>query len=87
VILKLFVAMLILVAIFGCAAHAQPSSWQSYPFGSGRNYTGTDAKGGQWTGRSYDMGGTTFFDADGPNGQRRHCQSYQLGSVAHTTCD
>jgi hypothetical protein len=87
VILKLFVALLIPVAIFGCAAHAQPSIWNSYPFGSGTNYNGMDAKGGQWSGRSYDMGTTTFFDADGPDGQHRHCQSYMVGSVTHTICD
>jgi hypothetical protein len=86
-VLKLLLVLILLVAIFGCSAHAQPTSWSSYPFGSGTNYSGTDARGGEWSGRSYDMGGTTFFDADGPDGQHRHCQSYELGSVTRTTCD
>jgi hypothetical protein len=86
-VLKLLLVLILLAAIFGCQAHAQPSTWDSYPFGSGTNYSGTDAKGGQWTGRSYQNGGTTYFDAAGPDGQHRHCQSYMVGSVTHTTCD
>jgi hypothetical protein len=85
-LLKLLVALILLVAIFGCAAHAQPTSWQSYPFGSGRNYTGTDARGGQWSARSYQNGGTTYFDATGPDGRNQHCQSYELGSQTITEC-
>jgi hypothetical protein len=67
-------------------AHAQPSEWRSYPFGGGTNYYGTDAKGREWTGRSYDLGDTTYFDAAGPDGKHVHCSSYVLGADTITRC-
>jgi hypothetical protein len=80
-------ALIVALALFGCAAHAQPSQWESYRQGSTTYYSGTDAKGGQWSGRSYDLGDTTYFDADGPNGQRQHCESYTLGGMRYTRCN
>jgi hypothetical protein len=39
------------------AAHAQPTEWRSYPFGSRTNYYDTDEHGRrEWTGRSYAVG-------------------------------
>jgi hypothetical protein len=35
---------------------------------------------------SHELGGTTYFDAEGPNGQRQHCESYRLGSTTYTDC-
>jgi hypothetical protein len=31
--------------VLALAAHAQPTEWRSYPFGSGVNTTGTDQQG------------------------------------------
>jgi hypothetical protein len=74
------------LTMIALAAHAQPTEWRSYPFGSGTNYTGTDAQGREWTGRSYDLGGVTYFDAAGPDGRHVHCQSSTLGSDTTTRC-
>jgi hypothetical protein len=78
-----FVA-LIVVAL---AAHAQPTEWRSHPFGSGVNSYGTDAKGREWTARSYDLDSTTYTTITGPDGKERRCSSYMLGSTRYTRCD
>jgi hypothetical protein len=31
-------------------------------------YSGTDANGGQWTGKSYEQWGTRFYEFTGPSG-------------------
>jgi hypothetical protein len=74
-------------AVIALAAHAQPTEWRSYPFGSGTNYTGTDAQGREWTARSFPIGGTTYTTIPGPDGRERHCSSYVLGSETITRCD
>jgi hypothetical protein len=56
------IVIAILAVLAGCAAaHAQPSSWQSYRQGFETRYQGTDGSGGQWTGSSYKQGFMTFF--------------------------
>jgi hypothetical protein len=78
----------LLAALAGCtAAQAQPTSWQSYQQGFTRQYQGTDAAGGQWTGTSYRQGFTTYFDGYGPHGEQQHCRSYELSGTVHTECD
>jgi hypothetical protein len=74
-VLQLLLALLLLSLLFG-RGHAQPTNWQSYELGSTCYYQGTDAEGGNWNGSSYRLGGTTYFDGYGPNGERRHCESY-----------
>jgi hypothetical protein len=66
------------LTVLALAAHAQPTEWHSYPFGNGTNYSGTDARGGQWTGRS--------FDFTGPDGRHLHCQSYTQDFDTITHC-
>jgi hypothetical protein len=83
---------LLIVALFaalaGCtAAHAQPTSWQSYRDGFVTRYQGNDQSGGQWTGTSYRQGFTTYLDANGPNGESKHCRSWQQGWQTFTECD
>jgi hypothetical protein len=72
--------------LIGLAAHAQPSEWRSYPFGSGTNYYGRDAQGREWTGRSYQQGDITYFHAEGPDGRHLHCESSTLGIDTTTRC-
>jgi hypothetical protein len=78
-----FVALMVV----SLAARAQPTEWRSYPFGSGVNSYGTDAKGPEWTACSYDLGGATYTTITGPNGKERRCSSYMLGSTRYTRCD
>jgi hypothetical protein len=62
------IAIGVLVALLGgcTAAHAQPTSRQSYRDGFMTRYQGNDRDGGQWTGTSYRQGFVTYFDATGP---------------------
>ena len=53
----------------------------------GVNSYGTDAKGHEWTARSYDLGGATYTTITGPDGNKRRCSSYMLGSTRYTRCD
>jgi hypothetical protein len=46
--------------LIALAAHAQPTKWRSYPFGSGVNSTGTDRQGREWTARSPLLGTQAF---------------------------
>jgi hypothetical protein len=78
---------LLALMVLAFAAHAQPTEWRSYPFGSGTNYTGTDRQGREWTGRSYDVGGTTYTTITDPNDRERHCSSYMLGFERITRCE
>jgi hypothetical protein len=57
------------------------------PTVGGVDYRGHDAKGGEWTGQSYDVGTGTFFDADGQNGRKLHCESYAMSNTRFTGCD
>jgi hypothetical protein len=75
------------LALFGCTAQAQPTSWQSYREGFVTRHQGTDDQGGQWTGTSYRQGFTTYFDADGPHGEQRHCRSWQQDWQTLTECN
>ncbi len=75
------------LALSCTAAHAQPSSWQSYELSGTRYYSGTDQDGGQWTGNSYEQSGTTFSEFNGPHGQSQHCRSWQQGWQTFTECD
>jgi hypothetical protein len=68
-------------------AHAQPTEWRSYPFGSGTNYTGTDRQGREWTARSFPAGGTSNTTITGPDGRERRCENYTLGSETITQCE
>jgi hypothetical protein len=78
----------LLSALAGCtAAHAQPSSGQSYRDGFMTRYQGNDANGRQWTGQSYKQGFMTYFDANGPHGEQQHCRSWQQGWQTFTECD
>jgi hypothetical protein len=38
------------------------------------------ARTGQWTARSYDLGGTTCTTITDPTGRERRCSSYVFGS-------
>jgi hypothetical protein len=78
---------LLALMVLALAAHAQPTMWRSYPFGSGTNYSGTDQRGREWTGRSYDVGGTTYTTITAPDGRERRCSSYMLGSERITRCE
>jgi hypothetical protein len=42
----------LLALLLAALAHAQPTNWQSYQLGPTTFYSGTDANGGQWTGKS-----------------------------------
>jgi hypothetical protein len=66
--------IVLLAALAGCTAHAQPSPWESYRAGFLTMHgTDADADGGQWTDTSYRSGVTTYF-ANGPHGEQRHCR-------------
>jgi hypothetical protein len=71
---------------FAGIAHAQPTSWTSHELGTMTYYTGTDAQGGQWTDTSYKQGATIYNDFSGPNGERYHCGSWQVGSRTFADC-
>ena len=83
----LVIAILVVAWLTGGIAHAQPSSWQSYPEGFMTRYQGTDAAGGSWTGTSYRQGFTTYFDANGPHGESRRCRSWEQSWQTITECD
>jgi hypothetical protein len=76
--------LLFLLPIF--AAHAQPTSWQSYQEGFITYYQGTDANGGRWTGSSYEQWGLRFYEFTGPDGQTQHCRAYSLPGARNTEC-
>jgi hypothetical protein len=75
------------LVLLAALAHAQPTHWESYQIGSTTYYSGTDANGGQWTGKSYEQWGTRFSEFDGPRGQKQHCRSWQQGGQTKTECD
>ena len=77
--------IVLLTALAGCTAHAQPSPWESYRAGF-LTMHGTDADSGQWTDTSYRSGVTTYF-ANGPHGEQQHCRSWQQGWQTITECD
>jgi len=63
-----FIGWLLLLMLITMAAHAQPSSWSSHREGFMTRYSGTDAQGGMWTGKSYELSGTRYFEFNGPRG-------------------
>jgi hypothetical protein len=73
--------------VLALAAHAQPTEWRSYPFGSATNYSGTDQQGREWTARSYDLASTTYTTIKDPTGRERRCSSYVLTSETITRCE
>ena len=64
-----FALWLLVLLLLAVLAHAQPTNWQSYQLGPTTYYSGTDANGGQWTGKSYEQWGTRFYAFTGPGGQ------------------
>jgi hypothetical protein len=77
---------LLVLLLLAALAHAQPTNWQSYQLGPTTYYSGTDANGGQWTGKSYEQWGTRFYEFTGPGGQTQHCRAYALPGVRNTEC-
>jgi hypothetical protein len=72
--------------LLAAAAQAQPTTWQTYPDGSITRYRGTDARGGQWTGSSYEQWGMRFYEFTGPDGQTQHCRAYALPGARQAEC-
>lgn len=68
-------------------AHGQPVEWRSYREGFLTRMQGTDSRGGNWTGTSYQQGHLTITDANGPNGQVVHCTAQMEGFAMVTRCD
>ena len=81
-----FTLALLVPLLLAALAHAQPTNWQSWQQGSWTYYSGTDAKGVQWTGRSYLQWGTRHFEFTGPDGQTQHCSAYERPGARHTEC-
>jgi hypothetical protein len=67
-------------------AHAQPTNWQSYQIGPTTYYSGTDAKGGEWTGSGYEQWGKRFYEFTGSDGQTLRCSAYALPGARNTEC-
>jgi hypothetical protein len=72
--------------LFATVAHAQPTTWQTYRDGSTTRYQGTDAKGGQWTGSSYEQWGMRFYEFTGPDGQTQRCRAYAQTGARNAEC-
>ena len=81
-----FTLGLLALLLLAVLAHAQPTNWQSYQLGSTTFYSGTDANGGQWTGKSYELWGTRFYGFTGPDGQTQRCRAYALPGARNTEC-
>jgi hypothetical protein len=77
---------LLALLLLASLAHAQPTYWDSYQRGSTTYYSGTDANGGHWTGKSDLHWGMRFFEFTGPDGQTQHCRSYELPGARHAEC-
>jgi hypothetical protein len=75
---------LILAAIFLlCATAAQAGNCTQSRVGS---FTYTNCDDG-WNGSSSDVGGFTYHNFNGPNGQSQNCTTSYVGSFAYTNCN